>query len=136
VIGIAIIAREMLSPLLGVSNPYHTVWLAVVFSTWYCGMGPSVVRTLLSVVGIRYLFLPHSHSFALQNPEVKVSGMIGFLVFSGLIIALGEANRRSRRYQNQNRRLLSAGELESIRSHLPTAQVRHWLEDCRGGAPR
>ena len=27
-------------------------------------------------------------------------------------------------------------ELESIRSHLPTAQVRQWGEDCRGGAPR
>ncbi len=93
---VALLVREMLSPLLGEGNPYHTVWLAVVFSAWYCGVGPSVVGTLVSVAGIWYLFLPPFHSFALQNPEVEISGMIGFLVFSGFIIALGEANRRSK----------------------------------------
>ncbi|MGA7926982.1 MAG: DUF4118 domain-containing protein [Candidatus Sulfotelmatobacter sp.] len=93
---VALIVREMLSPLLGAHNPYHTVWLAVVFTAWYCGVGPSVVGTLLSVVGVWYLFLPPLHSFALQQPEVEISGMIGFLVFSGFIIALGEANRRAR----------------------------------------
>ena len=93
---VALLLRQMLSPLLGASNPYHTVWLAVVFSAWYCGVGPSVVTTLLSVVGVWYLFLPPFHSFAVKQPEVQVSGMIGFLVFSGFIIALGEENRRSR----------------------------------------
>jgi PAS domain S-box-containing protein len=93
---VALVVREMLSTLLGEKNPYHTVWLAVVFSAWYCGVGPSVVGTLLSVVGVWYLFLPPLHSFALQNPEVEISGMVGFLVFSGFIIAFGEANRRSK----------------------------------------
>jgi len=93
---VALFVREMLSPLLGASNPYHTVWLAVVFSAWYCGLGPSVITTLLSVVGVRYLFLPPIHSFAIENTEIEVSGMVGFLVFSGFIIALGEANRRSK----------------------------------------
>ena len=91
----------MLSPLLGGSNPYHTVWLGVVFSAWYCGVGPSVVTTLLSLVGVWYLFLPPFHSFALPNPEVEISGMVGFLVFSGVIIALGEANRRSKARSEQ-----------------------------------
>ena len=69
--------------------------------------------TISGVVGVWYLFLPHSHSFALQNPEVQASGMIGFLflAFSGFIIALGEATVAQRRYQN--RRLPSAGESES-----------------------
>jgi len=31
----------------------------------------------------------------LQDPKTEISGMLGFLVFSALIIALGEANRRS-----------------------------------------
>lgn len=92
---VALLLREILAPLFGATNPYHTVWLAVVFSAWYCGMGPSVVAVLLSVVGVWYLFLPPIHSFALRNPEVAISGMVGFLVFSGLIIALGEANHRS-----------------------------------------
>ncbi|HXM11289.1 MAG TPA: DUF4118 domain-containing protein [Terriglobales bacterium] len=93
---IALLAREMLSPFLGESNPYHTVWIAVVFSAWYCGVAPAVVATLLSLVGIWYFFLPPFGSFALQNPRTDIYGMVGFLVFSSFIIALGEANRRSK----------------------------------------
>lgn len=105
---LALLLREILTPLFGTTNPYHTVWLAVVFSAWYCGTGPSVVAVLLSVVGVWYFFLPPGHSFALQNPEVAISGMVGFLVFSGFTIALGEANRRSK--ARSERRLYSAGE--------------------------
>lgn len=77
------------------NNPYHTVWAAVVFSAWYCGLGPSIVTALIGVAGVWYWFLPHLQSFELQDPKSEISGMFGFLVFSSLIIALGEANRRS-----------------------------------------
>lgn len=92
---IALLLREMFFPFLGPNNPYHTVWAAVVFSAWYCGLAPSIVTALISVVGVWYFFLPPFKSFALQDPKTAVSGMVGFLIFSGLIIALGEANRRS-----------------------------------------
>jgi signal transduction histidine kinase len=91
----ALLLRRLLTPLLGDQNPYHTVWLAIVFSAWYCGLGPSIVTALVSVAGIWYWFLPPSGSFALGDPKTAVSGIAGFLVFSGLIIALGETNRRS-----------------------------------------
>lgn len=92
---IALLLREVLTPLLGENNPYHTVWAAVVFSAWYCGLGPSIVTTLLSLLGVWYWFLPPPHSFALDDPKTAIFGMLGFLIFSGLIITLGEANRRS-----------------------------------------
>src|SRR5580704_14390138 len=92
---VALLLRHLFVPLLGTNNPYHTVWLAVVFSAWYCGLGPSVVTALLSVVGVWYWFLPPVGSFALQDPRTAVTGMIGFVGFAGLIIALGEANRRA-----------------------------------------
>jgi two-component system NarL family sensor kinase len=91
----ALLLRELLSPFLGENNPYHTAWAAVVFSAWYCGLGPSIVTTLVSVAGIWYWFLPPGHSFALEDPRAAIYGMVGFLFFSGLIIALGETNRRS-----------------------------------------
>jgi signal transduction histidine kinase len=97
-IGAAIVAlglRQLLVPFLGENNPYHTAWLAVVFSAWYCGLGPSIVTTVLSSVGVWYWFLPPASSFSLRDPQTAVSGMLGFLAFSGFIIALGEANRRS-----------------------------------------
>lgn len=92
---IALLLRALLESLLGNNNPYHTVWLAVVISTWYCGLGPAIVTTLLSLVGVWYWFLLPSKSFALQDPKTAISGMIGFLVFSGVIITLGETSRRS-----------------------------------------
>jgi signal transduction histidine kinase len=92
---IALWLRQLFSPLLGANNPYHTLWAAVVFSAWYCGLGPSIVTALTGVVGVWYWFLPTSHSFVLEDPKGEISGMLGFLVFSGLIIALGETNRRS-----------------------------------------
>jgi len=91
----ALLLRQLLSPLLGVDNPYHTVWAGVVFSAWYCGLGPSIVTVLVSLAGVWYWFTPPTHSFALQDPRTAISGMVGFVVFSALIIALGEANRRS-----------------------------------------
>jgi signal transduction histidine kinase len=92
---LALLLRRLAAPFLGENNPYHTVWAAVVFSAWYCGLGPSLVTALLSAVGVWYWFLPPANSFSLDDHKTAISGMLGFLVFSGLIIALGEANRRS-----------------------------------------
>ena len=87
--------RRQLSPFLGADNPYHTAWAAVVFSAWYCGLGPSIVTTLLSGLGVWYWFVPPFSSFRVEDPKTAISGMVGFLAFSGVIIALGEANRRT-----------------------------------------
>ena len=43
---VALYLRYLLTPLYGHENPYHTVWLAVAFSSWYCGLGPSIVTTI------------------------------------------------------------------------------------------
>lgn len=90
---VALYLRYLLEPLLGVHNPYHTIWLAVVFCAWYCGLGPSIVATFLGFLGIWYWFLPPYGSFAIQD-RTEAFGMLGFLVFAGGVIALGESNRR------------------------------------------
>jgi K+-sensing histidine kinase KdpD len=79
----ALFRRELLTPFLGENNAYHTAWAAVIFSAWFCGLGPSIVTTLASVVGIWYWFLPPGRSFALEEPKAAISGMVGFLFFSG-----------------------------------------------------
>src|ERR1700682_3201021 len=81
VASIALLLRQALTPLLGESYPYHTLWAAVVFCAWYCGLGPSILTALAGVVGIWYWFLPPIHSFELQDPKAEISGMLGFLVF-------------------------------------------------------
>lgn len=90
----SLLLRDFLSPFLGERNPYHTAWLAVVFSAWYCGLGPSVVTVIIGATGIWYWFLPPIHQ--LNGKAVpEISGLLGFLVFSAVIIALGESTRRS-----------------------------------------
>ena len=90
----SLLLRDFLSPFFGQHNPYHTAWLAVVFSAWYCGLGPSIVTVIIGATGIWYWFLPPIHQ--LNGKAVpEISGLLGFLVFSAVIIALGESTRRS-----------------------------------------
>lgn len=98
----ALLFRGLLTPLLGNQNLYETVWLAVVFSAWYCGLGPSILTTLLGALGVWYFFLPPYRSWVIQD-RADVYGMLGFLVFSSAIIALGASNRRgfAARLQNE-----------------------------------
>jgi PAS domain S-box-containing protein len=92
---LALLLRQALSPLLGANSPYFTVWAAVVFSAWYCGLWPSIVTTLINALGIWYWFLPPVHSFRVEDPKTQIGMLAGFGLLSGFIIALGEASRRS-----------------------------------------
>ena len=51
----------------GATNPYHTVWAAVVFSAWYCGLGPSILSVIAGALGVSYLFLAPYHSFRIAR---------------------------------------------------------------------
>jgi len=93
---VVLLLRQILSLWLGANYPYLTVSAAVVFSGWYCGVGPSIVATLTTLLGTWYWFVPTVGSFALTNPGAQVVGMIVFLILSGFIIALGEESRRSK----------------------------------------
>jgi len=48
---VALLLRQMLSPWLGTDSPYPHSGRQVVFSAWYCGVGPSVVTTLIGFLG-------------------------------------------------------------------------------------
>jgi signal transduction histidine kinase len=85
--------RFVLAPLLGTANPYHTVWLGVVFCAWFCGVGPSLLATLLMTAGVWYWFVPPYHS--LQKSPREVFGVTGFLLFAAVIISIAERARRT-----------------------------------------
>jgi PAS domain S-box-containing protein len=96
----ALYLRRLLNPLIGEQNPYHTIWLAIAFSAWYCGIGPSIVAVTIGVIGVWYWFLPPYHSFGGKD-QTEVFGMLGFLVLSGVIAALGESTRRTIHHRQQ-----------------------------------
>jgi len=90
----SLLLQNFLSPFFGPHNPYQTAWLAVVFAAWYYGLGPSVVTVIIGAAGIWYWFLAPVHQLSGKGVE-EISGLLGFLVFSAVIIALGESTRRS-----------------------------------------
>jgi signal transduction histidine kinase len=87
--------RFAFEPLLGTTNPYHTVWLGVVFCAWFCGVGPSILATLIMLAGVWYWFLPPYRSFALANAS-EIFGLVGFGLFAAIIVTIGERARRTR----------------------------------------
>ncbi len=128
----ALALRELLTPLLGENNPYHTVWAAVVFSAWYCGFWPSILTTLLCTLGVWYWFLPPSRSFALDDPRPAMFGMAGFLIFSGFIVALGESNRRSlARSQRAEEQLRKTHDELELKVQERTAELNQANESLR-----
>lgn len=109
----ALLLRYALDPLLGDKNPYHTLWLAIVFTAWYCGIGPSILAITIGVLGTWYWFLPPYHSFVIHD-QSEIFGMLGFLAFSAVIVVLGESTRRhiQRRQQAEEELIKAHKELE------------------------
>lgn len=110
---LALALRKALDPLLGNALPYFTVWAAVVFSSWYCGLVPSILTTLVSCLGVWWFFLPHLHSVIVRGFKLEVTGIACFLCLSGFIVALGETNRRS-----IAKRMIAETELRSAHARL------------------
>jgi signal transduction histidine kinase len=109
---VALALQGLLTLLLGDHNPYHTLWVALVLSAWYCGVGPSLVTVAIGLLGVWFWFVPPSHSFALPSRS-EMYGMFGFVFFSASIIALGESHRRE-----TAKRLLVEEELRSAQAEL------------------
>jgi PAS domain S-box-containing protein len=122
---LALALRSFITPLLGETNPYHTVWAAVVFSAWYCGLGPSIITTISSVLGVWFFFVPPRYSFAILNPA-ELSGIVGFLILSAFIVALGEANRRAQSTQYHQAHLLDLANDAIMELDIADDTIKYW----------
>ena len=92
-IAAALLIRRALSSLLGNEFPYITLFPAVAFCAWYCGVGPSILSTILALIGARYWFIAPVHSLRLENIVATV-GLLIFLVATIGVILMGETRRR------------------------------------------
>ena len=90
----------------GHGGTYAALLLAVVFSSWYCGVGPSIVTTILGLLGTIFGFIPWFHSFRSPDPAEAV-GTLTFLLSSIIVVMLGESRRRHNEALQQ-----AQGELE------------------------
>jgi PAS domain S-box-containing protein len=77
---LAVLARAMLLPVLGYTQPYPTFYLAVAASAWYGGMGPALLTNALSLVAVWIWFVPPTWSLSIAR--------IGDIVGLGLFFAV------------------------------------------------
>jgi len=93
--GIALFASVLLNPVLDGRLPYITLFAAVAFSAWFCGMGPSLLSLAAATAGSRYFLIQPAHTFALPDNQQSLSLGL-FMLISSLMVAFGETNRREK----------------------------------------
>jgi len=97
---LAITLRWVLDPVLGHVAFYVTVYMAVVYCTIVCGYAPAILTAVLGFAGVFYWFVDPRHSLA-PVPASEIHGVVGFVLVSGVLIALGEANRNKQLRLNE-----------------------------------
>jgi signal transduction histidine kinase len=89
-----LVLRGVLDPVLGSYVPYLAVLPAVVFSAWFCGLGPSLVAMVIAFLAEQYWFIPPTHSLHISGTADFAGAIVYFLV-SLTIILFAEITRRT-----------------------------------------
>jgi signal transduction histidine kinase len=90
---VALVIRWLLNPFVGAYAPFVTLYPAVVFSAWYCGVGPSLLTLASAIIGANYWFALHPESLSSIN-VAQLIGTLAFVLVAGLTMVMGESNRR------------------------------------------
>jgi K+-sensing histidine kinase KdpD len=83
-------------PILHGRYPYLPLWPAVILSIRYWGTIPSLLATVVGLIGVEYWFLAPYNSLAVENPA-DVVGMAGFLFGAGFLIVSSRSEEKLRR---------------------------------------
>lgn len=135
---IALLTRLLLNPVLDGNLPFITLFAALAFSAWFCGIGPSVLSLVVAILGVRYWLIHPNHSFAI--PDLAQSlGIVIFVLSSSLIVVFGEINRREKEririiQENLEARVRKqATELDNANQHVRdlTGHVLHLQDEER-----
>jgi Domain of unknown function (DUF4118) len=116
----ALALNGILSPILGPEVPFLTLWPAVVFSSWFCGFGASIVSVSIGVAGAWCGVLPPHHPFMPQgmrerarqfhremNVESDEAGTAIHVIFPTQGPSLPDSGAKSARFKPLNRRTYS-----------------------------
>ncbi len=106
VMAVALAMHRIITLFLGDFPPFVALFPAVALSALYCGIGPSILSTILALLGAKFWFIPVTHSFKVLS-VAQLVGIVEFLVASAVVIILGEVLHR-----HHIRLLKAQGELE------------------------
>src|SRR6266498_348265 len=136
---VALLGRWLLDPFLGNYTPYILLYGAVALSATYGGFGPSILATILGLLGAAYWFVPPRGSLALSSVP-HLAGTLVYLAVCILIAAGGEMSRRSKaklnaavtRLQRSEEALRTAHEGLEERVQLRTVELERAEAKFRG----
>ena len=87
----AIVAGLLLDRFLETA-PFVSLFLcAIMFASWFGGVGPGLLATALSISAFDYFFLPPMHSIAVAFKDIP--RLILFAITAAFVIALNAAQR-------------------------------------------
>jgi len=118
---IATIARMLLDPVVGEMHPFVTYIYAIIFSAWYCGLGPALLSLVLGFLCAAYFFAYPRGSIAVYGIDLQV-GMTLY-VFVGISSTLfNESLRYAKRRAEENAKAL-AFQSETLQEEINKRQI-------------
>ncbi len=124
--GIALTANKFLEPLL---NEHLFILLlgAVFVSGWYGGLGPGLVSTICSVLGIEFFFLSPVNSLRVENPADAVR----LVLFAVVALGVTALNHRLRSAEERARALARTEQETRLRAEEATRDLEGELAERR-----
>jgi PAS domain S-box-containing protein len=116
---LAVLLRELLTPLWGRQLPFLTLYPAVLVSAWYGGLGPGLVTTALCATAASYFWLAPFHSlgiYSLANQVGLALAVLVMLIITHLTAALRRTQEQLQRQVHQVQ--AHAGELTQANARL------------------
>ena len=105
-VGIAVLLRWLLDPLLGDALPLVTLFGAVAAAAWLGGYRPATLATIVGYFACHYLFISPRGKIDFTEAGTAV-GLVAYLFTCSLIIGFGEAMRLAQTRATERREVLS-----------------------------
>lgn len=94
VTAVALACRVAFDSIIGDYAPFLIIFPAVIFSAWYCGLGPSIASVVIASLGEMHLLFEPRRALAISR-SAELIGATVYLATAAFIVVLAEKNRRS-----------------------------------------
>jgi len=91
-IAVALAVGRALRPVLGDGVSYIVLLPAVAYAAWHCGVGPSILATGLTLLGVKFWYFPPASLLRISAVQAAVLATILFVC--AIAVFMAEARRR------------------------------------------